>query len=338
MKWYEPQIEQIHEDLYRVPLPLPSEGLRAVNSYVLTCDGSVTLVDPGWDDAPSRAALETALRDLGHGFGDIERSLVTHLHRDHIGMAISLRDDFGIKIAVGERERVGLEWATANRWDTPAPQIRQMRAFGAWELADRMAEAGRDPDISDSSWQLADHWLQDGEPIKCGENSLEVVATPGHTRGHAVFKDSADRFIITGDHLLPHITPSIGFDAVPQSSPLTAFLASLDRIADLPSMQYLPAHGGVADSTHERVQELVVHHRRRLAEMTQCLVSGPKCAAEVAMVVPWTSRCRDFAELDWFNQMLAVIETDAHLMNSVERGTTVIGDVDGVRTYQLVRS
>lgn len=339
MKWYEPQIEQIHADLYRVPLPLPAEGLRAVNSYILTCDGAVTLVDPGWDDAPSRDALGRALGDLGYSFADVERSLVTHLHRDHIGMAIALRDDFGIRIAVGEDERVGLEWATANRWDTPEPQIKQMRTFGAWDLVDRMVAAGRDPDISDSSWQLADHWLQEGETVKCGDHSLEVLATPGHTRGHAVFKDAEDRFIITGDHLLPHITPSIGFDAVPQPSPLTAFLASLDRIAELPSMQYLPAHGGIADSTHDRVRELVEHHLRRLDEMTRCLSAGPKSAAEVAMSVPWTTRCRDFAELDWFNQMLAVIETDAHLMNSVERGTTTVrGNNEGVKTYQLVVS
>ena len=45
-----------------------------------------------------------------------------------------------------------------------------------------------------------------------GARVLEAVATPGHTKGHLVFHDLDAGLLFSGDHVLPTISPSIGFE------------------------------------------------------------------------------------------------------------------------------
>jgi hypothetical protein len=95
----------------------------------------------------------------------------------------------------------------------------------------------------------------------------------------------------------------------------------------------LPAHGPIAPSAHDRVDELVEHHRIRLDAMYAVLGWGTDTAAEVAAKVTWTRRERSLADLDVFNQFLAVCETGAHLNLLVSQGRATVQIRDGVRHY-----
>jgi mannitol-specific phosphotransferase system IIBC component len=75
----------------------------------------------------------------------------------------------------------------------------------------------------------------------------------------------------------------------------------------------LPAHGPVAPSVHARVDELLVHHDRRLDEIAAAVDAGMSTAAEIAGALRWTRRELRLDDLETFNRMLAVLETDAHL-------------------------
>jgi glyoxylase-like metal-dependent hydrolase (beta-lactamase superfamily II) len=169
-----------------------------------------------------------------------------------------------------------------------------------------------DPDLDDLHWPLPDDWLTD-ETVQAGDRALEVVPTPGHTRGHVVFHDVDGGLLFAGDHVLPTITPSIGFEPVLSPNPLGDFLASLAKVRSRPDARLLPAHGPVADSVHARVDELVAHHGTRLDETEAAVRRGATTAYEVAGQLHWTRRQRSLDELDPFNQMLAIGETGAHL-------------------------
>jgi hypothetical protein len=73
---------------------------------------------------------------------------------------------------------------------------------------------------------------------------------------------------------------------------------------------------------HQRVRELLAHHRSRLDAVVDALVAHPGGAtgAEVAGALTWTRRATPLPELDDFNQMIAVCETLAHLDLLVARG------------------
>src|SRR5699024_7488983 len=123
-----------------------------------------------------------------------------------------------------------------------------------------------------------------------------------------------------GDHVLPHITPSIGLEPVRPQSPLRDYMNSLRLILARPDATLLPAHGPTRPSTHARVEELLAHHERRLTETATAVEQGASTGLEVATRLGWTRRLRNLDELDAFNQVLAVEETMAHLEVLVERG------------------
>jgi glyoxylase-like metal-dependent hydrolase (beta-lactamase superfamily II) len=126
-------------------------------------------------------------------------------------------------------------------------------------------------------------------------------------------RDPVDGLLFAGDHVLPHITPSIGFEQARASSPLSDYLQSLRRVRDLPDTLLLPAHGPISPSVHARVDKLLAHHAIRLDAALTAVARGASTAYEVARALTWTRREKAFADLDAFNQMLAVLETTAHL-------------------------
>lgn len=93
--WTEPGAYPVAEGIHRIPLPLPMDGLRAVNVYAIESEDGLTLVDGGWAIDESRRHLEEALGSIGHRTSDITRFLVTHMHRDHYTQALTIRREFG---------------------------------------------------------------------------------------------------------------------------------------------------------------------------------------------------------------------------------------------------
>lgn len=312
--WTEPGVYPVAPGVHRVPLPLPTDRLKAVNVYVIVEDGGLTLIDSGWALDQARAALTSALATLGAGLGDVRSFLVTHIHRDHYTLGVQLRREFGTTLALGLGEKPGMEVLLAGGLRPFSPQLAELQASGASEVLDQLAAMDRQPPGDLGDWENPDKWLAPHSELSLTSRTLRVLPTPGHTQGHVVFTDSAAGLLFAGDHVLPHITPSIGFEAAPADSPLADYLNSLELIRKLPDLTLLPAHGWVADSTHARIAELIAHHDERLREMAGAVASlGTATAAQVAAAIGWTRRRRSFGSLDVFNQMLAVTETFAHL-------------------------
>ena len=134
--------------------------------------------------------------------------------------------------------------------------------------------------------------------------------------------------------MLPTITPAIGLQPVRAASPLADFLASLELVRSRPDALLLPAHGATGMRVHQRVDELLAHHAKRLDDTLAAVRAGCSTAYEVAAVLPWTRRERRLADLDLFNTMLATTETLAHLDVLAERGLLTVAEGDvGVAHY-----
>jgi len=333
--WERPGVESVADGVHRIPLPLPNDGLKAVNVYAIEQDDGLVLIDSGWALAEAQDLLETCLGELDHDLGSIKRVLVTHIHRDHYELSITLRRLFGTQVALGVGEQPSLESLLAHTEEDAdfGPMYHRMQRAGAAPLVEVLAERravalekGLVPEID---WQLPDEWLQAGQVLELDGRRLDVIHTPGHTQGHVVFADLDAGVLFSGDHILPHITPSIGFEHVPAESPLGDYLASLALVRAMPDLRMLPAHGPVQPTTHDRIDELVAHHDDRLDASLQAVVAGNATAYEVAQALGWTRRERPFDSLDPFNQMLAVNETAAHLDVLVRQGRLNTRDEPG---------
>ncbi|WP_329410481.1 MBL fold metallo-hydrolase [Nocardia vinacea] len=308
--WADSKIERVSNNVYRIPLPMPGDGLRAINVYALLDEEGVTLIDAGWALPEAKDALGRALAEFDCGFADIREFVATHVHRDHYTMAIDIRRTFGSRVLLGEGERANLLYMEELIAGTAQPgYLARLHRGGASNL---ISQVTPDHTPRRSDWEFPDHWLKDGAILEVAGRSLRVIATPGHTSGHLVFHDADDGLLFSGDHVLPHITPSIGFQPAPYSQPLADYLDSLQLMLTLPDPRLLPAHGPAGGSTHARVHELLDHHELRLAEALDA-VDTTVTAHQVAKVVPWTRHKREFTDLAPFDQVLAVNETGAHL-------------------------
>ena len=335
--WSEPGVEDLGGGVYRIPLPLPMDGLKAVNVYAITDGQGVDLIDAGMALVQAREQLTKGLRQIGYELGDIRNFFVTHIHIDHYSLAVELRQTLHNVITLGEGERANIA-ALHDMARGRGNRIfgGDLHRLGAAELGKALAaDQDRRGVPRFTAWEEPDRWLADGTELDLRSRTLRAVHTPGHTRGHVVFHDAAAKIMFAGDHVLPHITPSIGFEAAPHRLALSDYLSSLRRTLALPDARLLPAHGPVTGSTHDRVNELLAHHDLRLAEIHQAVLAGCVTAYEVAKSIRWTHSLRRFSELDPQSQFLAVNETGAHLEVLTLRGELARKtSEDGVDLYE----
>ncbi|HEY2523132.1 MAG TPA: MBL fold metallo-hydrolase [Streptosporangiaceae bacterium] len=330
--WTSPGVFDVGDGVYRIPLPLPQDGLRAVNVYAVRDSGGLTLVDSGWAITEARDLLEQAVKLLDSSLAGVKRFLVTHVHRDHYTLAVTLRREFGMRISLGHGEAGTLRIIRDPAVPPWQSMLTQLRLGGALDLAQTIGQAPGGLDLTE--WEDPDDWIEAPQEIPFDEGAWQVHATPGHTRGHVVFVDAARDVMFAGDHVLPRITPSIGFEQNHAEYPLRDYLDSLKLVRSLPDRRLLLAHGPVAPSVHHRVDELIEHHDTRLAQIDETVDRGASTAAESAHRMLWTRRGRQFGELDLLSQCLAVTETMAHLDVLMLAGRLRRSEVDGVRHYR----
>lgn len=316
--WYALGPQEIVPGVFRLPLSLDMDGLKAVNVYAVVGSDRVTVIDAGMALEHSAEQLIAALGKVGIALTSASEFLVTHAHRDHYTLATVLRRTFGGRIRTGAAERVNLELLSDRPPQAEIPQVALLRRAGAPDLADLIE--GHDDPFDNSVWAMPDSWIDDRAAVDIGGSSLLAIHTPGHTRGHMVFLDEERSLLFAGDHVLPHITPSIGFEQAPPTSPLLDYLTSLQLIRSMPDAVLLPGHGPAGGSVHGRVDELLEFHAERLDLTLQAVAKGAGTAHEVARYLRWTRRNRQLAEMDDFNVMMAVIETLWHLEVLAERG------------------
>src|SRR6266567_2566466 len=144
--WIEPAVEDLGGGIYRIPLPLPLDGLKGVNVYAITDPGGVDLIDAGMAMVAARERLTEALRQLGYGLGDVRNFFVTHIHIDHYSLAVELRREFRSLISLGEDERANMIATREMLNGTGAHRVfgvESLRRLGALELISRLPEMER---------------------------------------------------------------------------------------------------------------------------------------------------------------------------------------------------
>ena len=305
-------VEEVSDQLWRIELPLPMPDLTSVNAYAIGAKDGVTLIDPGYPSPESENMLIAALYALGFSVGDVERILVTHLHWDHYAQALRWQRQLGTCVYLGHEEHHAI--AAVEQAQSPySDQVALLRTAGAHALADDVQYLELQPYERDITLGPPDVWLHDSDQINCGERTLVARATPGHTRGHFIFEIPEQGLLFTGDHVLPRITPSIGFEPRPDPYALRSYLESLQLLMSLPANKMLPAHGAIGQDVTTRVAELLSHHESRLENILSFVAAGASTAYEVAREMRWTRRLRSVDDLNTVHAMSAVLEVLAHL-------------------------
>lgn len=289
-----PDVTEVAPGVLRLQLPIALPGLAHINAYAILDDHGASIVDPGLPGPDSWRDLQDRLAKADVRMTDIHTVLITHSHPDHYGNAMRLCTESGAKLVTHRAFRTMFEGnhnCTVDDCDDPGhahPDVGQddlpdQQARGMYASMDAPAPWGGtfapqkdNPELRSQTLMLADRgWtlpvpdkrVRHGEILPIGHGRWQVIHTPGHTLDHLCLFDPEHGTFISGDHVLPTITPHIsGMGSGPD--PLDSFFSSLDTVAELPDVgRCLPAHGDVFDDLPGRAKDIKEHHAERLARL-----------------------------------------------------------------------
>jgi glyoxylase-like metal-dependent hydrolase (beta-lactamase superfamily II) len=329
-----PPVEEVTSGVWSVPVPMPDSPLRYVLSYLLEYRSGVVMVDPGWNHPESWQALVAGLETCAIPMSAITAIVITHVHPDHHGLSGAVREASGAWVGMHEREDALLanlsresdgpygHWARFLRWSgAPSAHIEELAA-------------GRPRDGMRRSMVRADRTIEHGELIDLPGLRLRALWTPGHSPGHLCFHDETHDLMLTGDHVLPRITPNVSaYDM--ESRPLDQYLRSLQALRGIQPREVLPAHEYRFADLDARLDTLAEHHALRLEEVGRALAASPGGLStwQVAERVTWS---RGWDQLSGFPRQAALGEVIAHLRDLQSRGAADCAEVDGTGWWRPV--
>ena len=304
-------IEKVAENIFRIPITLPDNPLRELNSYLIKDPKCSLLIDTGFCLDACREALLNGLNELVESPQAIDIFL-THMHSDHAGLAadivgehrrifVSVKDH-GLLTARGAEEGVML------RKLFEGYSAAGMPAF----ILDNMTKINPAIAYSPRTKSTRYRSVNDGEILSAGGYSLRCVSTPGHTPGHMCLWDEQSGIMFTGDHVLFDITPNITAWSFVHDS-LDDYLNSLRTVSKYPVKKALPGHRKTGDF-HARVEELLRHHHARLAEIEDIISAAPGSTTyEIAGKMRWKIRANNWSDFPPAQKIFAVGECMSHL-------------------------
>jgi glyoxylase-like metal-dependent hydrolase (beta-lactamase superfamily II) len=167
--------------------------------------------------------------------------------------------------------------------------------------------------------------VKHGAPVQLAGRTWLAIHTPGHTLDHLCLYDPENGLLLSGDHVLPSITPHISGSG--QGDALHSYLATLDLVASLDGVKLgLPAHGHPFEDVPGRVDAIKEHHHERMEKLrTASLAIGPASVVDLSHEV--------FPERHW--GVMAESETFAHLEHLRRDGAAERWDEDGTLIYRV---
>lgn len=175
----------------------------------------------------------TLLIDTGLGICDISKAVAplahgpvtavaTHIHWDHIGGHRYYPDFYA--------HEAELSWLQGG---FPQP-LELVRKF----VADRcQLPPGYEVNTYECFQGIPTQVLQGGEIISLGGRDVQVLHTPGHAPGHMCFWEAERGYLFTGDLVYRGLLAAWYPSTDPQ-----AYLASLEKVSELPAQRIFPGH------------------------------------------------------------------------------------------------
>ncbi|MBT1702006.1 MBL fold metallo-hydrolase [Chryseosolibacter indicus] len=182
------------------------------NTFVLYDETKeCVIIDPGCYDKSEQYELEEFIAHKGL---IVKMLLNTHCHVDHVLGNYFVKEKYKVKLLIHEKDEITLKAVQAY---APAYGFHQYQP------------------------SLADGFLNEGDTISFGNQSLKVLFVPGHAPGHIAFFNEKEQILIGGDVLFYN---SIGRTDLPGGNYDTLIQSIHQKLFTLPdTTKVYPGHG-----------------------------------------------------------------------------------------------
>jgi hydroxyacylglutathione hydrolase len=172
------------------------------NTYVLYDEtGEAVIIDPGCSEQEEFEELYEFIASIGLKPVEI---INTHAHIDHVLGVAGVKRKYSIPFALHQIDE---------------PYLKAVKTYASNYGFYKFDE----PEI--------DRYLVEGEVVKFGNSTLDVIFVPGHAPGHVAFVSAADKFVIGGDVLF---YMSIGRTDLPGGDHATLLASIRNKLFTLP--------------------------------------------------------------------------------------------------------
>lgn len=303
------EVSEVAPGVLRLELPIRLPGLGHVNCYAILDREGAAIVDPGLPGASTWRALQDRLKRAGLAPRHVHSVFVTHSHPDHFGGAARFARESGARILAHRSFRFGVAGPADSHSEVSVQDLAATEGDAAEGAPDegvrsesdlvRFAtqptpwggERPRPPFWTRMRWTLM-RWIgerivpqisqpvEHGDVLRLADREWFVLHTPGHTGDHVCLHDPDSGIFLSGDHVLPTITPHIS-GLASSADPLASYFYSLDRVAEIPDVRrVLPAHGHPFHDLAGRAEAIKRHHAERLDAIAS-ISAGLRRAASV---------------------------------------------------------
>ena len=333
--WAEPpehgQAIEVAPGILWMRLPLPMK-LDHVNVYALDDGDSWTVIDTGFASKKTKGIWQS-LMDGPLGGKPITRVIVTHHHPDHVGLAGWLQSDFGAELITTRTAWLFARMLTLDVQETPTEETLAFYRSAGMDKAIYDQRAGERPfnfgDIV-APMPLGYTRIKQGDTIRMGGRTWDIHIGNGHAPEHATFWSRDDNIVLSGDQILPSISPNIGVYATePMADPVADWLEACERLRPLAQDDHMVFGGHKLPFTGlpTRMRQLIDNHHGALDRLMD-FIDTPKAASEC--FAPLFKRTIGDGEYG-----LALVEAVAHLSHLYQEGrATRDRREDGAWVYQ----
>lgn len=266
------ELTKIASDLYWAHFELPFR-LNHVNLFLMDTPEGILILDAGLKSEHSEEHWEALLNGplKSKKFAGI---VITHYHPDHIGMAGWLQKKLNIKCYTTEKELFTAKTFRSMPDDEYAKIFRNVFVRAGMSEEDIIAKGPATRLYKNRVYELPEfEIIKAGHEFISNDGKWIVRTDSGHSPEHISLLDKERKLYLSGDFLLPRISPNISdnfFD--PLDDRLGEYLKYLNEIHEIGSeTRVFPCHDWPFDEGAQRAKDLIKHHNHRLSLIIEAL-------------------------------------------------------------------
>lgn len=325
-------MKEIYKNIYLCEFPLTGNPLKSINIFVIKTEEENLIIDTGFNNEENRKNMKDLIEEL-----DLDLSktslFLTHLHSDHVGLASYLNkmgikniylSEVGGKLLEDGIELSGYQWQNI---------LQNAKAQG---LEDENLDINDHPGFKNRPKESFPYTkVNPGDKLKIGEFDFTFIDENGHTPGMLGLYEKDKKILFCGDHILGKITPNITWWGEKYGDSLAIYLDNLKKIKNYDIKHLFSSHRFLIEDVNKRIDELLSHHKKRLAESLSIVKKYKKInTRDVTKNLNWDIRAKDWNDFPDSQKWFAVGEASAHLVYLKNKNLIKEEIEDGVFYYK----